>query len=213
MIIDAIFDYFSVLIWVHFYKMVTFAKINFQVKLKEGDRVSAIDELMEGLVIAVVKDRVHVKTRDGFTLEFNKNELIKMDEDFSFDFNTSTPTESILKDKEPLKRKNTPIPSKKERNAPAMEVDLHINQLIKSTKGMDNYDMLNLQMDTAKRQLEFAIKNRVQRLVFIHGVGEGVLRTELEFLLNRYDNLKFYDADYQKYGRGATEVYIFQNPK
>ena len=24
-------------------------------------------------------------------------------------------------------------------------------------------------------------------------------------------NLKFYDADYQKYGLGATEVYIFQN--
>ncbi|MEX0996251.1 MAG: Smr/MutS family protein [Flavobacteriaceae bacterium] len=182
-------------------------------KLKEGDRVSAIDELMEGRVIAVVKDRVHVKTRDGFTLEFNQNELIKIDEDLSFDLNTSTPIENILKEKESVKRKNTPIPSKKERNAPAMEVDLHINQLIKSTRGMDNYDMLNLQMDTAKRQLEFAIKNRIQRLVFIHGVGEGVLRTELEFLLNRYDNLKFYDADYQKYGRGATEVYIFQNPK
>jgi len=33
----------------------------------------------------------------------------------------------------------------------------------------------------------------------------------LEFLFKRYNNLKFYDADYQKYGRGATEVYIFQN--
>tara|TARA_R110002072_G_scaffold292634_4_gene461555 strand:- start:2540 stop:3091 length:552 start_codon:yes stop_codon:yes gene_type:complete len=183
------------------------------VKLKEGDRVSAIDELMEGLVIAVTSQIVRVKTRDGFVLEFNKNELIKMDEDSSFDFKTTVPTETILKEKESVKRKNTPLPSKKERNAPAMEVDLHINQLIKSTRGMDNYDMLNLQMDTAKRQLEFAIKNRIQRLVFIHGVGEGVLRTELEFLLNRYDNLKFYDADYQKYGRGATEVYIFQNPK
>lgn len=182
-------------------------------KLQKGDWVSAIDELMEGRVIEVIKDRIHVKTHDGFTLEFHQNELIKIEEEIPFDFNNSTPTEDILKDKEPAKRKKTAIPPKKERNAPAMEVDLHINQLIKSTKGMDNYDMLNLQMDTAKRQLEFAIKNRIQRLVFIHGVGEGVLRTELEFLLNRYENLKFYDADYQKYGRGATEVYIFQNPK
>ncbi len=182
-------------------------------KLQEGDWVSAIDELMEGRVITVVKDMVHIKTRDGFTLEFNTKELIKIDEELPFDFRNTTPTESILKDKETVKRKNTPVPSKKERHAPAMEVDLHINQLIKSTRGMDNFDMLNLQMDTAKRQLEFAINNRIQRLVFIHGVGEGVLRTELEYLLNRYENLKFYDADYQKYGRGATEVYIFQNPK
>jgi dsDNA-specific endonuclease/ATPase MutS2 len=193
--------------------MFIFTKIIFQVKLQVGDKVSAIDELMEGRVIAVVKDRVHVKTRDGFTLEFSEKELIKMDRNLTFDINANVPTESILKDKESVKRKNTPVPSKKERNAPAMEVDLHINQLIKSTRGMDNYDMLNLQLDTAKRQIEFAIQKRIQRVVFIHGVGEGVLRTELEYLLNRYDNLKFYDADYQKYGRGATEVYIFQNVK
>ncbi len=193
--------------------MLIFAKINIQLKLQEGDHVSAIDELMEGLVIAVVKDRVHVKTRDGFTLEFHERELIKIDPKVSFDLRNTVPTESFLKEKEPVKRKNTAIPSKKERNAPAMEVDLHINQLIKSTRGMDNYDMLNLQLDTAKRQIDFAIQKRIQRVVFIHGVGEGVLRTELEYLLNRYDNLKFYDADYQKYGHGATEVYIFQNVK
>jgi len=49
--------------------------------------------------------------------------------------------------------------------------------------------------------------------VFIHGVGEGVLRTELEFLLGRYSNVTFYDAEYAKYGVGATEVYIYQNTK
>ncbi|MCB0433939.1 MAG: Smr/MutS family protein, partial [Mangrovimonas sp.] len=66
------------------------------------------------------------------------------------------------------------------------------------------------QLETARRQLEFAIKKRIQKVVFIHGVGEGVLRTELEFLFGRYDNVSFYDANYQKYGLGATEVYIFQ---
>jgi hypothetical protein len=76
---------------------------------------------------------------------------------------------------------------------------------------MASHEMLNLQLDTAKRQLEFAIKKHIQRIVFIHGVGEGVLKLELEYLFKRYDNLKFYDANYQKYGVGATEVYIFQN--
>jgi dsDNA-specific endonuclease/ATPase MutS2 len=92
-----------------------------------------------------------------------------------------------------------------------MEVDLHIHQLVKSSKGMSNYDMLNIQLDTAKRQLDFAISKRIQKVVFIHGVGEGVLKEELRYLFNRYDNVKFYDADYQKYGLGATEVYIYQN--
>ena len=52
---------------------------------------------------------------------------------------------------------------------------------------------------------------RIQKVVFIHGVGEGVLKLELEYLFKRYDNLKFYDANYQKYGLGATEVYIYQS--
>jgi hypothetical protein len=50
-------------------------------------------------------------------------------------------------------------------------------------------------------------------VVFIHGVGEGVLKIELEYLFRRYENVKYYDADYQKYGLGATEVYILQNIK
>jgi len=52
---------------------------------------------------------------------------------------------------------------------------------------------------------------RIQKIVFIHGVGEGVLKIELEYLFARYNNVKYYDANYQKYGLGATEVYILQN--
>ena len=92
-----------------------------------------------------------------------------------------------------------------------MEVDLHIHQLVKSTRGMSNFDMLNIQLETAKRQLDFAISKRIQKVVFIHGVGEGVLKEELNYLFKKYENLKFYDAEYQKYGLGATEVYIYQN--
>lgn len=76
---------------------------------------------------------------------------------------------------------------------------------------MSNHEMLNLQLDHARHKLEFAIQKRIPKIVFIHGKGEGVLKMELEYLLGRYSNVKFYDADYQKYGLGATEVYVFQN--
>jgi hypothetical protein len=35
----------------------------------------------------------------------------------------------------------------------------------------------------------------------------------LDFLFGRYDTISFQDANYQKYGLGATEVYIKQNNK
>jgi dsDNA-specific endonuclease/ATPase MutS2 len=98
----------------------------------------------------------------------------------------------------------------KQKNEVILEVDLHINQLTKSTRNMDNYDMLNLQLDTAKRKIEFAVSKRISKIVFIHGVGEGVLKFELQRLLNKYP-VKYYDASYKKYGLGATEVYVFQN--
>jgi hypothetical protein len=50
---------------------------------------------------------------------------------------------------------------------------------------------------TAKRHIEFAIRNRIQNC-FIHGVGEGVLKAELDFLLGRYDNIDFQEGNYQK---------------
>ena len=81
---------------------------------------------------------------------------------------------------------------------------------MKSIRNLDNYDILNLQLDTAKSKIEFAISKRILKIVFIHGVGEGILKSELQSLLNKYP-VKHYDASYKKYGLGATEVYIFQN--
>ena len=52
----------------------------------------------------------------------------------------------------------------------------------------------------------FNKKEQAAPIVFIHGVGEGVLKLELEYVLKRYEDLTYYDADYQKYGFGATEV-------
>jgi len=112
-------------------------------------------------------------------------------------------------------KKATKQPSikRKEKSIPPMEVDLHIHKLVKNQKGMSNYDMLTIQIDTAKRQLDFAINKRIPRVVFIHGVGQGVLRAELEYLFRQYDTIRYQDGDYKKYGVGALEVYFLQNPK
>lgn len=174
-----------------------------------GDIVEVIDETLQGKVIQVDKTSCTLQTEDGFSLKFPINQVVKVSSDeIRVNYQDSL---QAIKEKEIKHRKKRPVPKGKEKNQVRLEIDLHIGQLTESTRNMTNYDMLTLQVETARRQLEFAIANRIQRVVFIHGVGEGVLRTELEYLFGRYENVTFYDADYSKYGLGATEVYIYQS--
>ena len=181
---------------------------------KVGDRVLVLDDNLSGIIKKIKNGIISIETTEGFLLEFQSHELVKVASDKSLRTSlfSNTNLSEVISEKEKPKRKQPKVKAK-ERFEPTMEVDLHINQLVKSSKGMTNYDMLTLQLDTAKRQLEYAISKRIQKIVFIHGVGEGVLKVELEYLFGRYNNVKFYDANYQKYGLGATEVYIYQNVK
>lgn len=180
---------------------------------KLGDTVLVLDEDLSGVVKAISKSVVTIETVDGFLLDFHPTELIKNNSDkhLKSEIFSHDSANVVISEKEQAPRKKQPKIRAKDRYEPTMEVDLHINHLVNYSKGMSNHDMLSLQLDTARRQLEFAIKKRIQKVVFIHGVGEGVLKIELEYLFGRYDNIKFYDANYQKYGLGATEVYIYQN--
>ena len=183
--------------------------------LKKGDYVLVLDEDLSGVVKNVVGNTISIETDEGFLIDFNKNELVKKQKTQSLkrELFSHNNINAVVAEKESQKRKPQVKKKTKERFEPTMEVDLHINQLVKSLKGMTNHDMLTLQLDTARRKLDFAISKRIQKIVFIHGVGEGVLKIELEYLFGRYNNVKFYDANYQKYGLGATEVYIYQNVK
>lgn len=90
-----------------------------------------------------------------------------------------------------------------------IEVDLHINELIDNTRGLSNADMLNLQVDEFRRVMDENLKNKGQRIVFIHGKGEGVLRQALLKELNhRYKGNDVQDASFKEYGFGATQVTI-----
>lgn len=179
--------------------------------MKVGDTISVIDDTISGVVKSIFQNLVLIETSDGFELEYQKQDLIVIDDVLNPNF-SGMDMRTILSEKQSQKRKQKKfVKTGRRSKQPPMEVDLHIHHLVDNTKNLSNFDILNIQIDTAKRQLDFAISKRIQSIVFIHGVGEGVLREELYTLLRRYDNIDFFDADYQKYGMGATEVYIFQN--
>lgn len=183
-------------------------------KFEIGDKVAVLDDDISGVVIKVQNNEISVETTDKFVMTFFVNELVKINNsnELSGFFSTQS-LGSVLKDKEEPKKRSFVKEKRSRKDEFVLEVDLHIEKLVPSKRGMSNYDILTLQMETAKRQLDFAIKNRMPKVVFIHGVGEGVLKAELDFMLGRYDTISFQDANYQKYGLGATEVYIKQNVK
>ena len=181
-------------------------KNNFEI----GDKVSVLDDAIDGVVTKINQNEITITTEDDFLLTFKSEELVKINKGSLSNLFSSKSVSQVLSEKqEPVKR-SFAKEKKSKREDFVLEVDLHIEKLVPSIKGLSNHEILNIQMDTAKGQLEFAIRNRMQKLVFIHGVGEGVLKSELEFMLGRYEQISFQEASFQKYGFGATEVYIKQ---
>lgn len=90
-----------------------------------------------------------------------------------------------------------------------IEVDLHINNLLDTTSGMNNADMLQYQMDIFNYTIKSKLRRKGQKIIFIHGKGDGVLRSKiLKELQLKYPNCKSQDAPFSKYGYGATMVII-----
>lgn len=174
--------------------------------IQEGDGVELLDDTLRGVVLKIEGSTATIETEEGFLMELPLNQLIKR---ARFEVNSDRLQKAIRARSQAGKKE--PKRSRKRPQEHVMEVDLHMGALSGSTKNRSDFEVLNYQLDTARQKLEFAIKNHIRRVVFIHGVGKGVLRMELETLLRRYDQIEFYDAEFKKYGRGATEVYIFQN--
>ena len=88
-------------------------------------------------------------------------------------------------------------------------IDLHADEVLETTAGMNSADILHYQMDIFKKTMEEYKKKKGQKIIFIHGKGEGVLRQALIHELSyRYKSCTYQDASFQEYGYGATQVTI-----
>jgi len=119
---------------------------------------------------------------------------------------TADDIEKIKKKKEdsPVRKKN------RRRDEPGiLEVDLHIHELLDDTRGLSNSEILSIQMDRFHSVMKENMANKKRKIVFIHGVGNGTLKTELRKALDRkYKGHYYQDASFREYGYGATMVII-----
>ncbi|WP_430810051.1 MULTISPECIES: DUF2027 domain-containing protein [unclassified Carboxylicivirga] len=90
-----------------------------------------------------------------------------------------------------------------------LEVDLHIDELIDTIAGLSKGEIITIQLDKFKQVMDDNKQNKGRKIVFIHGVGNGKLKTELRKLLDRqYKKHVYQDASFREYGYGATMVII-----
>lgn len=93
---------------------------------------------------------------------------------------------------------------------PQPVVDLHIEKLTDRATELSAQDMIDLQMKVFSKSLEMAHMHQMQKIVFIHGIGNHFLKNKIKNYLTQQKSIvkKYQDADMVKFGGGATEVIL-----
>lgn len=87
------------------------------------------------------------------------------------------------------------------------EIDLHIETLVPGGENLSPGDKLEAQLKSFEKELNIAISGGWRQAVFIHGVGNGVLKLRIRQILDKqYRSLNYQDASFEKYKFGATMV-------
>lgn len=192
---------------------------------KPGQRVKFLNDVGSATVVRVEGDQVVVTDEDGFDRTVAANELMAAPdpEAEAKSYGDTIPDlakllaqevgekrmKELQKDFE-VRYQNTQATSMARRDA-HMEVDLHIHELVDDQSGLPDRAKLAIQMDHFDRMMDIAKREKLRRIIFIHGVGQGVLRHQIHNTLEQHHpDCTHRQADPRKYGSGATEVWLGQ---
>ncbi len=116
--------------------------------------------------------------------------------------------QALLQKQPPAPKQSKPSQQKKMKND-IVEVDLHSGELLDTTAGMSNGEILEYQLGVFRKTMEEYRNRKGQKIVFIHGKGDGVLRKAiLQELKYKYKPCESQDASFREYGFGATMVTV-----
>ncbi len=92
---------------------------------------------------------------------------------------------------------------------PATEIDLHIEKLRDDHQFLRQSEIVDIQLAYFQHMLDAAIVHQMPSIVFIHGVGNGTLRHHIHKIISKHPQVRtFMDAQKEKFGFGATEVFL-----
>jgi hypothetical protein len=177
-------------------------------KFSTGEIVGFLHEKGKAEVLKYVNSfQVHILNDDGFEEIRPENDLIKI-----FGTEYVSPPSDIEIVKSAKKKKSTSsnqLVSKTKESK--WEIDLHIEHLLDTHNGLSNSEILLKQLTHFRSTFSKAKSQRINKLIVIHGVGEGVLKNEIRMFLARQEHIEYFDASYIDYGKGATEIRFYHS--
>ena len=192
---------------------------------KAGDLVKFLNDVGTATVLRVKGNVVIVEDEDGFERSVERAELMDAgdrDQDEK-KYGNKLPDVAQLLTQEVGERRmkelqrdfevryqHAQATSMSRRDA-HMEVDLHIHELVDDQRGLADGAKLAIQMAHFDRMMDIAKREKLRRIVFIHGVGQGVLRHQIRTALDQHHpDCNYREGDPRRYGSGATEVWLGQ---
>jgi DNA-nicking Smr family endonuclease len=110
----------------------------------------------------------------------------------------------IVLKKEKLPNQHHSVTSKSEFS---FELDLHIESITKDYLKLSNAQILQIQTKKFEDYMDEAVRQGVERVFIIHGIGKGHLRNVITANLIRNPHVMTFKNEYHpRYGHGATEV-------
>jgi len=165
---------------------------------KIGDKVLFKNEKLKGEVIKINSNyKLTVLSSDGFELNVAVKDLVKIEKgtDKAISYGENIYTKDI--DSRSSKSQ------KKQKSQTVLKIDLHIELLTSNYHYLDNFEIVQMQLNECHKKIQQAINSNTSKLIIVHGIGTGVLKSEVHKLLRNY-KLRFYLSK----DAGATEVMI-----
>ena len=197
-------------------------------EIKIGSEVKFLNDVGGGIVLEIFSDgTASVEGEDGFDMKYNLTELMLVSDSITEqeeEYNNKLPdlakiiAQDVNEERQKLIQKDFEIKyanvraTNQQRRGEHMVIDLHIHELIDDQSGLQDRTKLDIQLNHFERMMRIAGEQRIKRVIFIHGVGQGVLRNQIRTRLDSYyPDCTVRDANPREYGAGATEVILGQS--
>ncbi|HIK67777.1 MAG TPA: hypothetical protein EYF95_07390 [Flavobacteriales bacterium] len=197
-------------------------------EIKKGSEVKFLNDVGGGIVLEIFPDgTANVEGEDGFDMKYNLTELMLVSESITEqeeEYNNKLPdlakiiAQDVNEERQKLIQKDFEVKyanvraTNQQRRGEHMVIDLHIHELIDDQSGLQDRTKLDIQLNHFERMMRIAGEQRIKRVIFIHGVGQGVLRNQIRTRLDSYyPDCTVRDANPREYGAGATEVILGQS--
>ena len=170
-------------------------------QFKIGDSVRFLDQEGDAKVVGIIDDKnVTIEDESGFEYPYPIAQLVAVN---------SRVKEQIAYDKKPIIKQEEKPAYKAFNDDSINHVDIHAHRLISNPEAYSLDYILDIQLNAVKAAIRKSIQQKAKSLVIIHGEGKGSLKNKVRKQLIEFREIKeIIDASYEKFGKGATEVFF-----